>query len=114
MRDLGLKVLRHISKALDAMGHPSRLEIGKFIEKEGKVTFNEIKMNFDYNPNQLQFHMRKLKDAHLIEQKQIRGPYILTDFGKEILKLVSLVENSKNLKKIVSGTTLEEFVPNKS
>lgn len=98
-----------MGEVYDAMGNQTRLDISEHIKSEGKSTFAELKDIFSLNPNTLRFHLQKLKDAHLITQTRSRGPYIITDLGMEVLEAASGLRNSENLKRVISGTRLEDF-----
>jgi len=94
MENKKLEAIGLLGSALAALGNENRLEIVMFIKDEVKASFAEIRDKFGFNMNTVRFHLRKLMDAHLVEQTRTRGPYKLTEFGSVALELVEALREN--------------------
>lgn len=74
-----------ICDVLNAMSNILRMRIANYIKDMGVVTFGEIRDNFNLNNNTLTFHLKKLKSAYIISQKNERGPYSLGELGEIVV-----------------------------
>jgi len=74
-----------ISKVLSALSHNTRFKIARYVQKNKKVGFKELKTKFNLNSNTLRFHLRKLQDAKIIVQPTKRGAYLISKLGNTML-----------------------------
>jgi len=73
-----------------------RARIANYIKDRKTVTFEEIRKEFNLNSNTLTFHLRKLKNAYVISQKDERGPYSEGTLGVVIYDIQSIMAELKN------------------
>ena len=86
-----------ISRALDALGQENRRRIISLIFNKKKICFSDLKDGTNLNTSTLNFHLKELMKASLINNyySKTENPgkysyYELTDFGKDFCKALSI------------------------
>lgn len=71
-----------------ALSNPLRVKILKFLSSSGRARFTEIKMGLGIKAGpKLIFHLRQLKDEHLVEQDEEKRYYLSTTGRRALLSL---------------------------
>lgn len=86
-----------IIKAVVSIGDSTRIDIARYIQSHKKATFMELINAFNLNHNTLRFHLRKLKQAHVIAQPKKRGSYTLDVLGELMLRTLEDLEKKAQI-----------------
>ena len=70
-----------IGRVLSVLSDDTRIKIARYVQKNKKVRFKELRTKLNLNSNTLRFHLRKLQDAKIIVQPKKRGAYLMGKLG---------------------------------
>ena len=69
-------------------------KIIRYIQENKKVTFKQLKREFDLNSNTLNFCLKRLKSSYVVSQKYRGGLYRLGEIGPLTITLLDVVDNT--------------------
>jgi len=79
-------------QVMAAICNPTRHNITRHIVRERKATYTELKNLTHLTGTSLNFHLKVLMKARILERTTERGPYKITRIGQEGLKTVDAME----------------------
>lgn len=80
-----------ISKIADALGHPARLTIFKLLMDGEKIRQADLGKVLQLKRTSIQSHLRKMKDAQIIELEFLPTEYIIHLNQREVNQLHSFL-----------------------
>lgn len=86
---------------LKSLSQEHRIRILHLMASKGPLTFSELVNELHISGSKLNFHLKKLRDAGLVEVSE-RGAYELTEVGKRVVsKLIELAHKAEKFSPIV-------------
>jgi len=92
-------------KIAEALYNPSRRHILTFLYAYGPLWFKDIKKYFDLKPNTLAYHLKKLKNAGLINNRyrpertdEGYSEYSISELGVKFIEIVGIKDDLDRIK----------------
>jgi predicted transcriptional regulator len=83
--------------ALGVLSNTLRWSIVEYIKNERKATYTELKDLTNLKGTSLNFHLKRLIEARIVERTTERGPYKLTPIGEEAMRTYLKMQRVLNL-----------------
>ncbi|MHA2362827.1 MAG: ArsR/SmtB family transcription factor [Candidatus Hodarchaeales archaeon] len=80
-----------MATVMSAAGDENRIKILKGLEIESALYTNKIQDLTGLKGGQLKYHLDLLKEQNLIVQEHFRGRYVITQFGRAMLKFLEVL-----------------------